>query len=224
MSLLQHEPCLRLLPSPGHSLSFCRRRILGLMGARLEDGCSGKPTPNARDATQSFHSTARGSRAPSLESKRCPLNRGLLAGGESPQARQGPGGGPRDPEEARTRQPHAWTLALLVGSLDSAAARVGAPGPRDSGVVAAPSAFPPPRTPGLPAAARALHPDPSSAPREPLQRHLQAERAPRFGPRREQGAERAEGERGEVGSAAPSAPRSPAASWRRPASSGLASA
>lgn len=72
MSLLQHEPCLRLLLSPGHSLSFCRRRILGLMGARLEDGCSGKPTPNARDATQSFHSTARGSRAPSLESKRCP--------------------------------------------------------------------------------------------------------------------------------------------------------
>ena len=103
-------------------------------------------------------------------------NRGLLAGGESPQALQGPGGGPRDPEEARTRQPHAWTLALLVGSPDSTAARVGAPGPRDSGVVAAPAAFPSPRTPGLPAGARALHPDPSSAPMEPLQRHLQAER------------------------------------------------
>ncbi|XP_034505749.1 ras-related protein Rab-33A isoform X1 [Ailuropoda melanoleuca] len=63
------SPGSRLHPSPSPSLPLFRRCILGLRGARLESGCSGKPTPNARDATQSFHSTARGSRAPSPERK-----------------------------------------------------------------------------------------------------------------------------------------------------------
>lgn len=54
------SPGPRLGPSSDHSLTLCRRCILGLKGDRLESGCSGKPTPKARDATQSFHSTARG--------------------------------------------------------------------------------------------------------------------------------------------------------------------
>lgn len=94
----------------------------------------------------------------------------------------GPGGGRRDPE-ARTRRPHAGTLSQQVGSPDSAATRVGAPGPRSSGGCGGPS--PPPCstlplcTPGIPAGTELPTPNPSSAPRAPLQRHLQAERAPR---------------------------------------------
>lgn len=40
-----------------------------------------------------------------------PINRDPLAGGELPRALRDPIGAPRDPEEARTRRPHAWTLA-----------------------------------------------------------------------------------------------------------------
>lgn len=66
------------VPQPWpQSASLCWRCVLSLMGARLESGCSGKPTPNAPDTTQSFHSTARGSRAPSPESKDRPKPQSL---------------------------------------------------------------------------------------------------------------------------------------------------